>query len=367
MKIKSCDYIITVCVKMSELDPTRISGAQELNATLREPVIITPELLLIDNSSQEAERRMAESNENYLSGKTTLIWDCSDARVFLPSPTETVEINTVAATDDPQTYRRMLQEAPYKNAAVMTHIKCGAQGVKKSIDAGETRAHERAGIHRRVHRKLRTHDPIEQAIHSAEHVSEYSPKPVMALVQNHETGEIISVGVFVEGSQTSDRKAITGFDNLLEKAWTRRKELLEEDPRFFEHQLIQNPTTVLLTTDPQPVENRYPSLFGHPNSVFKLLIPRSQDKAIPLSGLRIAADHAEYPLTHAVENYGREEAFSLTDTLIIETKDMRKSEFLANYLLGKQFVADFLRLSQDHQIIIAETRQGKLLDVIRFE
>jgi hypothetical protein len=261
----------------------------------------------------------------------------------------------------------MLQEAPYKNAAVMTHFKCGAQAVKKQIDSGETQAHERRGIHRRVHTRLKTHDPVEQAIHSAKHVSEHTPKPVIALVQNHESGEIMSVGVFKDGNQTYDSSIVKSFDNLLEKAWTRRNELAQNDPDFFQNQLVQNPSTALLTTDPQPVENRYPGLFGNPNSVFKLLVPRSQDRKIPLSGLRIAVDHAEYPLSHAVQNYETGGAFSTTDTLFIETKDIRKSELLAAHLMGKGFVVDFLNLSNDHQIIIGETRQGKLVDVKRFE
>jgi hypothetical protein len=384
-------------------------NTQEFKAKPSEKKIITPDLLLEDNASDEARERMGIWFENYSDGNITLVWKCSDARVLNPSPEETMVVNTVAATDDPHVYERLIAQAPFRDVAILGHFDgellrtvkrpkgCGAQEEKNKLLSGEVSGNR--GIHRRVDEKLQSDDVVLQVNHSARHFAEHTTKPVIAMVQDHRTGDNSVVGVYsstngdirmiiprliarfqngelkpddiyLEGTiPTVSDGAIDDFQGLLENASARKDEASSSNPDFFETQEVQDPTTVILTTDPQPIENRYPGLFGTPNTAFQLLVPRQTTALgarLALSGLRIAADHAQYPLSHAVENFGRGGAFANTNTLYIETKDMGKSEFLANYLKSLPFVQAFLALSNNHQIIVGGTGQGKLREARKF-
>lgn len=342
---------------MTEFERPHIINLQVERAR-REHAIITPELLFEDNHSSEAQESMGQWIENYRNGNIILVWKCSDARVVNPSPINTMVLATVAATDDPRTYSRLLAEAPFKAAAVIGHFGCGALGEKRKMD--EEQGNElKKGIFKRVEEKIETHDEIIQTRTSARHVAGFTTRPVIGIVQNHRTLENHTVGIY---GSSEDEQAST-IAELIQNSQQRKEELFAENPQLYETQEVQNPTTIVLTTDPQPIEVRYPNLFGKPNSAFQLLVPReskSLEARIPIKGLRIAADHSQYPTIHAIQNYEKGGAFADTNTIFIETKLWTKSEYIAGHLLGRQFIADFLSLSPDHQIIIGETRKGKL-------
>lgn len=363
--------------------------------------LITPELLLADNDSPEAQRRMENWYANFKTGKLTLLIRCSDARLENPYPEGTMTLDAIAATEDFNKYARMIAEAPFHNVVVLGHYDdellittglpdgCGGHGTKRKIINGEIPLER--GVSKRVN-NLISDDPILQVIRNAQNLGELTTKPIAAMVQGTRTGNNSVVGVYwsddgsvVHANVAGDiarlrdgilspeqvykdgkipslsGKDLDGFYSLLKRG-EEKAELHRSDPARYESQGIQNPGTVVLSDNFQPLEVRFPELFGKPNSAFRLLIPRRRtNERQSRDSLRVALDHAEYPFSKAIENYGTGGDFSGTSTLFIETKSMESSKFLAKHIAGTGFGQAFLALP-GRQIIVGKTTSGKLTE-----
>lgn len=360
--------------------------------------LITPELLLADNDSPEAQGRMGRWYVNFLNGKLTLLIRCSDAKIENPDPEGTMTLDAVAATEDFANYARMIQEAPFQNVAVLGHYDfellmenglpdgCGGHGRKRQITNGDIPL--KKGISARVN-NLISDDPVLQVIRNAQNLGELTTKPVAAMVQDTRTGKNSVVGVYwsdgnvIHSSVAKDvaklRDGILtpkevykngripflsgddldGFYALLKKG-EEKASLHRNDPAHYKSQGVQNPEAVVLSDNFQPLEVRFPDIFGKPNSAFRLLIPRRRtNERQSINSLRVVLDHAEYPFSKAVENYGTDGDFSDTRVLFIETKSMKSSRFLAKHISETKFGQAFLALP-GRQIIVGETTSGKL-------
>lgn len=354
----------------------------------QETPFITPQTLMADNRSEEAEKGRFAWEEARRQGSLFAIEACADSRTKIPNLEETVLIRSIASAGPVEPYTTLINSRGVGQGIILTHFDgnraekgkrppgCGGLGAKETqLASGATNATE--GVSHYVENQIATADTLIQACLTASAMSEQTDKPILAATQDHLDGTIYPVALY----WNQGRARISAIpESLLYKYneaeiyengiphledseipdWPRRflranrlhvQKLYDLYPNLRQKEATQNPPLAVLTTDIRPFALRYPNL-QEPGSFFSLSIPRLKDGIsstihIPKEELATSLNQMGYPVTN----------FSRLNTIFIETRNFDKSKAVAEELVQKPWMRPWLQ-DGGHQILIGETQAG---------
>lgn len=370
---------------------------------------ITPELLLLDNRSEDSARLRSYWNIQRADGELTLEWDCDDARQRPPlRAAQLRSISTGANEESYESYGGIFNDKGIKRIAVVAHFDgdterkghspegCGGLEAKRKQKANE--APREGGVFNYVRESIAHEDPIMQAIISADQISRYTDKPILAAACNHLTGEIFPVALFqqrgngpqlilssvrigdiIDGRYKPEEIYAKGLprldrnDPLLRDFYTyfaengdQMRKLNDKYPNLRDRMKVQNPDAIVISSQTRPLRTRYYDTFGDPGVAFEITIARCRktleaSARITTKAIREALEQAHYAMTHAMDNRGKDNLpFRDTRTVLIETVHMEESRKIAESLAATEFGARWL--SEGNAVIIAEVRSGEIVD-----
>lgn len=361
-----------------------------------EYVLITPDSLLKDNQSSEANRRSDQWEQNRGNKDIWAIVACGDARNMIPRPDKTISIRSIA-TAGLKNYDIFTSEG-VKLTIVTSHIDgetilpgkrptgCGGLAAKESTLNGIMK-NSIQGIQYYINNNISHPDPIVQAFISARGIRDKSGKPSLAVIQDHRTGKVFPFAAFLTdcqltareldwmGNESYDELKIYAkgipelptaripdiFTEFLEESQIQAIEMLRKYPLLKEMQKVQNPRMIVISTKLPSLRVRYPQIADTPGIAFKLHMEREKrhETGITITPemLGDVLNQAEYPIRHSVENFGTDGPFSRTDRVLIETSDIRESRRLAQSLAEQHHTREWLAL-KDHKIIVIQNIRG---------
>ncbi len=372
------------------------------------PLILTQEMLLDSNrskQSKDARRSWYEARED---GDMVLAWLCGDARGIF-NPDRAFILRSIAAGGSREQYINLLRYSRIRGIFVINHFEgteddvldaslvesgqapFGCGGLKAKADAiknGSTPGNKN-GIGKYVDEEIVHPDAVIQSFTMAIRTSRLTNIPVMAGLQNHVTGTVFAIAVFSEGkvmesavsveelfqnqydpSKIYNRGGISSIDenrlpDVFRVAMSRNKRMLrelnEDFPGLHQDQLLQRPHSVQFGEPAKPIQLRY-DIFRKPGSVFSVTTPRADLDLddVTFAELEAGFNQLQYPLEHAVRNAGNPDLpFSSLHNLLIETRDIGRSERLVRRALREyEWMRDFSQL-QNRRILIAQVNHGE--------
>jgi hypothetical protein len=381
-----------------------------------EVMYVTTEFLIQENQSDKASERINAWNTNRQDGQLIAQKRCGDARTSLTKATRSVDIRYIACGGPNEPFGNLLNSSGVLMAGNFTHydgeemdryisnptqdrmpITCGGQ--KAALDG--VKGHEGIGCY--IEHDVEHFDPTIQAVVTAAEAAKTTDKIVFAASQDHLTGKATPLAVFADhgrksasaipqaeiyemlfrpDSYNSRRIYQNGFPTLLPHEMpdqlaeffasnsSQINEMSQRFPDLSERLKVQDPGLVVLSTDIRPVVVRYPGLEA-PGSFFELRVPRTKvngtDVQIDVAELERVLYQAEYPITHATHNADQQgQPFASTKQLLIETRDMTKSQHLAEVISKKPWMQKWLQLG-DTEILTAQTVGGKLQEIEQYK
>ncbi len=381
-------------------------GPEQLSSP--ELVTLSPERLYKDNQSYPAYNARGEWDDLHDKGELDLIWGCADARLILPANAFYLRSIAAAGTREPfipllQFCRGVTVVAHYDGETALPGVRpngCGGQDGKAHLEKnGNYDPHVHKGdITEFVHNLVTHEDPVLNAVVTASQIARYTDTPTTALAQDHLTGKnkVLAVysdrgrsvnscipieqlikamtqnnydpqAVYAEGVPALDTGSIPEYiAELLERKERVLRGINSAIPNLPSYQKIQNPHTLLISTDPRPAKVKYPNTFGFPNQVFALRGPRMyhQDRGFQINEPAIAeiTQQAQYAVTHALEHAQQPgSSFSTLRNIFVESRHQDSSEAIIHSLLSKPWMQDFLALPHA-QILSGIIDQGILQD-----
>lgn len=364
-----------------------------------ESIIITPELLMADNQSEKARTLSIEWENNSDSKKLWGIVTCGDARIMTPCPDKIISVRSIATAGTVE--KRVLGDESVESIIVMSHVDgdtiengkrprgCGGLGAKEEALNGD-REEATEGIQYYINNAIEHPDPVIQTLISAREIRDVAGKPTLAVIQNHRTGKIYPFAALLERDNIFSReldwlKLSSGYNEaeiyargvpilneaalaqtfreFLDASKEHMSDMLLAYPNLKDMQKVQNPRMVVLSSKLPSIRVRYPKTTDFPGLVFKLFLSREKEKTTGKINITPAAQkeiiaQAQYPLQHAVENFGKpDQPFSKTDRVLIETSDINVSRSLAAELARKPWMKEWLTLP-DHRILIIQNIEG---------
>jgi hypothetical protein len=382
---------------------------------------ITPESLIIDNHSDLAEENRTRNQEAAQNGETDLTFVCSDARIIIPNFLESLIVGAISAGGNREGFRKLINHRlrsivnlahyglPSKDRVLpITKLKgCGGLLVKDLLEQGLIDDIPEDDVLNFVKNDIYHSDPILQTTIASRKVAEINETgiPIAAAAENHITGEIGILGVFLNRNGKILQHIDDALDPLLlnpsnykpEEVYkygipfvdleslpddcesifnyvmaqnVKMKRMREWYPDLEKTQAIQNRVrAVLWTSSSRPAQLRFPNLFKEPGSLF--LVSQARAKDIIYSGdyatqrvqvtkeaLKQGINQVQYPLTEAVSHKDEpDKGFHGTNTLIIERSDMEIAIRDQGELLKRQWAQEWFNLPNS-QIITLETRGG---------
>lgn len=332
---------------------------------------------------------------------------CSDARLAIPFE-RSISVRTIATGGPKDPYERLVNSRGVESIVVLAHHGgdtvqpgqkpngCGGLGAKETINS-ITDSKQKTGIYRYLENDVQHPDVIIQAWVSAGRIAEHTNKPVLAATQDHLDGKAYPLAVFLNRGEEIRTKLkmadmLEGqyhpseiyrygiptlsldklpevFQRFMEENLVQVAEAQAKYPDLRERQKVQNPSMVVLSTDIRSMRIRYPTTSQTPGTLFKLNIPREKVGTkinISLEDLERSLDQAQYPIEHAVGNFGYPaKPFSKTNKILIETGSMDLSSELARRLTDQSWTQEWLHLP-DHYIIVARTQAGRTHSIEQF-
>lgn len=364
--------------------------AQEVDTRL---ITLTPDSLREDNR-KNSEKGILKFLENKAKGLLRLVEACGDSRGLIPEPERTVTKRSIATAGSKEA--RIAQSSGIGQGIVLGHGDgatieigkrlrgCGGLGAKE--DLIQITEEVVRGIDYYIRRRIRHPDVVVQSLISAEEIAAQSGKPVLATVQDHRTATIYPIAAFLDGGVIQIKKIRNSdliiyneagiykdgipvlddaqvpdqFRDFMEASRAQVKDLLIRFPNIRDLQRVQNPRMVVLSTELMSMRLRYPQTADVPGILFKLHVPREKigtGVSIKPELLEESLEQAQYPLEHAVKNFGTDNSFSKTNRVLIETEDFNVSVQLAQSLSEREWMQKWLALP-DHKIIVAQSQEG---------
>lgn len=363
------------------------------NLSPKKKANITPEQLLEDNRSPKADAGRQEWEDARRKGKLTGVRACADARVLIPHA-GTLRVRTIATGGPEQEYTMIFADPDIDKIVILAHYAGNrVEKGKPPEGCGGIHAKQEAlsddAWGRFVGEHIVSTDVLIQAWVSAATTARRTRKPTLAAVQDHLDGKILPVAAFLEGGGEvitaipiehmlhkqyhperiyaqgipvlPGRKVPEIFDEFLDAGRDLMIKTHDEYPNLEVMQQIQNPETIVISTEARPLQICFPDTFKKPGSVFKISIPRNQiDITIPIADdhIAIALAQVQFAIVNSVTNHDQQgSSFSNTKTIFIETGNFALSTRLANDLLAEPLVQQWIKLPE-RQIIIAQMREG---------
>ncbi len=368
--------------------------------------LITPQSLFKDNHSDEASNRRATWYRARREGNLIVLWTCGDARIITPYENSLL-VRSIATGGEIVPYKKLLNDPRVRGIMIVNHFAgpadpgiapkgCGGLAAKGEMLNGSTDDCEK-GISRYIKNNVKNPDLLMQTYSVAEAVAAVTNRPILAAAQDHLTGSVCPIAVFLDNGELVRKSAKLGHlfqgqydpaklyaDGLpvldVDKIPNQFHDILEEseslaislrkkyDLRAL--QTVQNPRMIVLSTGVKPLQVRYPETFDYPGIAFQLSLPRRviEPGQASLEDFEAALDQAEYPISHTIKNVATpEKAFGRLDTFLIETGNMDLSAQLARILLEERPWAKEWAALPNRQILIAEMNRGVVHRIERFD
>lgn len=370
-------------------------------------IVLDASLLKKENSSQKA-RSFREQWHTIEEAKDLFVFhSCDDARagdgVSIFNNPGIISIRSISVANvfgGDEDFFKWIYKAPAVRAiGVAGHydgssyiegeepLGCGGHGAKRKISRETAVNTSRKTVSAEDYvRKLIIHeDPLKQAIVSAIRTANIVDKPVVAGLIDHSSlrfkpvmiiedyGRKIETAVSLEDLLSSDNKLLyqngipeLSFDfsnpDWLYSLRQSNQEVVKKLPADFSlRQKVQNPHTVVISTDIRPISIRLPYTFGESNTGFGITLPYSKDGSGKINITNKAIDQslaqANYPLDHAIKAQA-EQPFNNTRNVLIETPDLDLSRSLAEKLLQKNWGKQWLEIKKG-QILVAQVNSAQ--------
>lgn len=392
-----------VHVTLNQFDsglPGGLSGFREvLTPKIVKP--ITPDSLRDDNWSDETQARLKRWDENRRKGLHVVTKGCGDAREEIPDDENSERVQTIATGGSEIPFTTLFTSRNNQAAVDLTHHDgdtvipeqmpegCGGLGAKANIEKNGKKGSD---IENWVDTGVSHKDPLVQATRTALGIFQISGKPVLAATQDHLTGEvhpafaIWNLGnttfqainrhlrlddllardnydpkkIYQEGLPCIDFEALPPvFQEYLIKNREEIGQLYRDYPDYKKRQKIQNPGTIILTSDIRAIRAKYKENFDAPGSFFRLTFPRvkytsGEDSMVEIAPSEMAKvfDQTEFPITR----------FSNATNVIIETPDIGLSVSAAAHLLERPWMEDWTK-KEGAQIIAIESIGGRVIQM----
>lgn len=374
----------------------------------REKIEVSPDALLSDNHSEKSRDLTDRWRSNRDEGNLIVADECGDARQVTPSPESLVLLPSIAAAGPIEPFLKVYNDKSSRGIAEISHFfapqmvigenppGCGGRAGKAShMKNGRN---EETDIDKYIAKYVPHSDVVINSIFRAGKIATLTVKPVLAAAQDTATERIYPLAYFrrlpsgaIE-SRTSvpfsylvannynpeqiyeggmphllDRNDLPDvFIEFMEKNDDQTKELRYKFPDFQNEQLVQNPKTLILSTNIKPIRIRYPHTFSLPGSFFELRFGRDRIEQVDNvneQSLREALNQAHYPILHSVKHHEQENKdFSKTNRILVETSDIDLSVDLAAELADKPWMEDWMQLP-NHKILVAQARGGETTKV----
>lgn len=369
-------------------------------------IILDASLLMKENSSPKAQSLI--KNWLYLKEVKDLFvfHSCDDAReadgVKIFNTPGIISIRSIAAANvfggDDDFFKWIYQAPSVRAIGVAGHydgssykedeepLGCGGHGEKRKIGREEANTSRKTASAEDYVRNLIVHeDPLKQAIVSAIRTASIVDIPVVAGLVDHSNlsfkpvmiiedyGKKIRTAVSLEDLLSSDNKLLykhgipeLSFD-LSNPDWLYslrqgNQEVVKRLPaNFYLKQAVQDPHTVVISTDIRPMSIRLPYTFGENNTGFVITLPYLKDINRTINITNRAIDQslaqANYPLGHAIKAQAGQ-PFNKTRNVLIETPDLDISRRFAKKLLQKDWGQQWLEAKRG-QILVAQVNSAK--------
>lgn len=391
------------------MSKTEIQPSLNLQPGGHQPLVITPESLYTDNTSDKAKSLRYIWRENRDAHNLRAIIKCGDSRGITPIPRETVEIGSIATGVDFDYYSGLLSHEAFSQRGYFSfghydglkfkigHMPegCGGLGAKKEQLATLTQA-KSEGIEEFIRNNIGHPDVIVQTCITAARIARKTDRQSIAGIQDHRSGEIRIVGIFSQ-KDSNYRTAVDPIllfqgkykpeviykdgvpsipdeylpnetRNMLSKYNEQLQELKSRHKDLENEQETQYADMISIDADIKPAGIITPGLTACPNRIFRLNVPRQRlgnGIHIPPVALDQVLQQAEYPLTQAVIHSSDNGSFSRSRTIFINTGDMDQSVKIANQLMEKPYTKVWLTLAET-QIIVAQSRMGEIAEIDYF-
>lgn len=370
----------------------------------RDNIDITPEALIEDNHSLKSRELTDQWRENRDSGNLIIEEPCSDARPPEAVSQNITRIPSIAASGSIEPYYRIYTGPQSKGIILKPHYSkllftpgqiprgCGGSGAKEQMMLNGEESVE--GDIGRYVAKLPHADPLINALYKSQTIANFVDKPVLATAQDHISGEVKPFAwfqrtprgtiefqsavplnwlfannyspeiIYAEGIPELKRQDLPEvFRERLAEYDAYNDELHHNFEDFEESQKVQNPKTIILSTNIKPRKILNPVIFGLPGSVFEVRAERNRfegEDTVNDESLREALNQIHYPIAHSVKNHeNNAKDFSKTNRVLIETSDIDLSLQLACELSEKLWMRQWMQLP-NHRILVSQARGGRI-------
>lgn len=375
--------------------PDAIVGGTSLEVknTPELPQVITPEVIMNANQTQEVEDNLGEFEYNRSHSLLAFDWECIDARNVRLLANETFYFNTIANGGNPEKIRDAVNSRVTKFGMVVAHgPDCGGRRAKKGQVESGIYVPDFLGLPGYVSREIDTPSVI-QAGQKAKELSLLTTKQIAGMVRNHEDGSLRVMAVFNrnDGGLTTamdedlftpgkdiairdDEMEYMAFDDLPEdileyliRHEEKRNALIETHPQGIDKMKEHNPRIAKIATNLRAAEVWIPDI-ALPGEIVRLTVPRKrvslhngekQTLLNPQDAL-VTFEQAEYVIGNAVKNRGVEGApFRDTDTLLIALPQYDIAQQLALQLAQQSFAEPWLD-DERNKVLVAQNNDGHL-------
>ena len=374
---------------MNEQDPRQVgvNAGREIRVNFEG---VSTETLITDNQSAEAYQRRREWEQNRQKGELILLDTCSDSRIIIPNPTFSVVIRSISAGRDLEPFSPLLKHPSVKAIHILGHHAgnevidseaprgCGGLAVKEKQLGGRQPLSD---VENWVARYVCHSDSLLVAIDKAREALTHTNKDILVSTQDHLDHTIFpmrlikdtdigignydpsytySNGIPVLPSEQIDNSPFRQyFSQYYERQFPSLYSFSEHNRESLQ---IQNPHTLLITTNIRPPEVSYPQTTRNPNSVFVETLARTKNKAledkveISTKDIENVIDQSEYPVSH----------FSNLSTVYVETGDIEQSRRVAAKMFERPWFVEWYGKG-DKKIIVGAVRAGLIEQIYNFK
>jgi len=373
----------------------------------KDRLMLTPERLLQENRSTESERSRALWNEAKRTHDLLVMHNCGDARmsdVDIIGRPGIISLNSIASAnthhekkEDPFSFvytssgaKAVIMNGHYDGRTVVSGAPpkgCGGLGERSKIEPGKGDLKSIETAAQYVSTLIESSDVVVQTLISAANVAQKTDLPVYATVTDHISYRLSPIAIFQGGRidtliplsalfayapeliyangipemDVTNNGQRTLIQDLVHENRNQMQELLKRIPDFAKRQEVQDPHTILISTDIRSPRIRYPRLSG-PGNIFNIRLPYDKDESGKITGVNLqhlnnTFAQAQYPISH-VEGSAPGGPFNSTRNIIIETPNLDLSRAAAVTLMGKDWMGPWLE-KEHGSVFIAQVNQAQ--------
>lgn len=382
--------------------------------------VITPELLLAQNRSEETSLRLSEWEGAKARGELVATWLCADARQVVPVASS-VLVRSIAAAGDPTPYQRLVEKPGTGAVVVLSHYDrtkfkpgeippgCGGRGAYAALVSERIQKGDLPDQLMNFVQNMDHADPVLQAMQTSVRIATYTDKPVLTGVLNHRiAGDVKSQMLFQRDGSTQRVHSAVDLALLMNGGYSVDPEEMYKDGipslkrddgvwqqpeidsaygRFFaelngldaymtdvygnyEERLIdQNPRMAVVSTDVRPMQVTIPAM-QQPGSFFSVRVPRrveSGQVVADAEGVMNSLGQLQYALMESILHAGEDRGdFRDLGKVVVLTEDIDLSNRVAATLAGMDVGQAWLRIG-NNAILAGQMNDGELATISRFE